>query len=443
MVTRDGTPRRSRPPADPLDPDEVLAAAEAAHLAARRTAPIAARAAEPSQADRPAPQQRQRLASSGPARAPLPLAAAVAAGWAALVTFVPVAGFAVVLQAAEAGPLAVAGPVRVAAAGWLLAHGVPLQAPGGALSLAPLALSALAAWRVSRAGVHVTRALGAQGRGSVRQALVAAGAVALGYGAIGVVLAIAGGRAGASVPRAALTLAIFGFAAASYGSLRTTRVLARWAGRVPPVLRLGARAGLVAAMLMLASGAAIAGVAIAANGGPAADILAAYGTDVAGQAGLTLLCAAYAPNLAGWSAAYLVGPGFAVGTGTVVRSSEVAMGPLPALPVFAGLPEGALPTVGAVLLAVPIVAGGLAGWLLGHTRLGWPRPLLGSVVSGVVAGGVLGGFTAASGGSLGAGRLAEFGPDPVLVAGFSTLTVTVGALLGAAVTTGFARWRSG
>jgi hypothetical protein len=209
------------------------------------------------------------------------------------------------------------------------------------------------------------------------------------------------------------------------------------------VLWLGARSGLTAAMLMLAAGAAVAGVAIAAGGGPAADILAAYGTGVAGQAGLTVLCAAYAPNLAGWSAAYLVGPGFAVGAGTVVRSSEVAMGPLPALPVFAGLPEGALPTVGAVLLALPIVAGGLAGWLLGRGLSGWTRPLLGSVVSGVVAGGSLGLFAAASGGSLGAGRLAEFGPDPVLVAGFSTVTVTAGALLGAVVTTAFARWRSG
>jgi Family of unknown function (DUF6350) len=221
----------THPFADSLDPQEVLAAAEAAHLAARRTVPITPGASRPRERetvrlDRPTvrlPRQRRPTAGRTPTRAPLPLAAGVAAGWAALVTFIPVAVFAILLHAAEAGPLAVAGPVRVAAAGWLLAHGVPLQTPGGALSLAPLALSALAAWRVARAGVHVTRALGARGGGSVRQALAAAGAVAIGYGAIGAVLAVAGA---ASLPRAALTMTLFGFAAAAYGSLRATGVLA-------------------------------------------------------------------------------------------------------------------------------------------------------------------------------------------------------------------------
>jgi hypothetical protein len=432
MATRD----------DPLDPQEVLAAAEAAHLAARQTVPITR--AEPlagRDAGRPGrpivrlPEQRRAGGGGARPRAPLPLAAGVAAAWAALVTFVPVAVFVMLLQAAEAGPLAVAAPVRVAAAGWLLAHGVPLQTPGGALSLAPLALSAFAAWRVARAGVHATRALGAGGRGSVGQALAAAGAVAAGYGVIGALVALGGGQAwGASVPRAGLTLAVFGFAAAAYGSLRATGVLAMWTHRLPPVLWHGARAGLIAAMVVLAAGAALAGIAIAAGGGPAADILAAYGTDVAGQAGLTVLCAAYAPNLAGWAAAYLVGPGFAVGTDTVVRSSEVAIGPLPALPVFAGLPAGPLPTVGAVLLSVPIVAGAVAGWLLGRGWSGWTRPLFGSAVSGVVAGAALGLVAAGSAGSLGGGQLAGFGPDPLLVAGFSTVTVMAGALLGAAAT---------
>ncbi|HEY8472544.1 MAG TPA: DUF6350 family protein [Natronosporangium sp.] len=438
MATRDHTPQRTHQP----DPQEVLAAAEAAHLAARRTVPIAPRpeptqqpeSVQPDRPAEPAPAPRRPADDRRPRRAPLPLAAGVAAGWAAVVTFVPVAAFAVLLQAAEAGPLAVAGPVRVAAAGWLLSHGVPVRTAGGSLSLAPLALSALAAWRVARAGVHVTRALGARNRGSVRQALRAAGAVAVGYAAIGAVLAVAGGQPAGALPRVVLTLAGFGFLAAWYGSLRTTGVLARWLDRVPPALWLGAKAGVIAAMLVLATGAAVAGVAIAGNGGPAADILAAYGTDVAGQAGLTVLCAAYAPNLAGWAAAYLVGPGFAVGTDTVVRSSEVTVGPLPALPVFAGLPESALPTVGAVLLAVPVVAGAIAGWLVGRGGTGWTRPLLGALVSGVVAGAALGLVAAASGGSVAAGRLAEFGPDPVLVAGFSTATVMAGALASAAAT---------
>jgi hypothetical protein len=451
MATRD----------DPLDPQEVLAAAEAAHLAARRTVPIARggtetmRRRETVRLDRPTvrlPEQRRPTGSAARVRAPLPLAAGVAAGWAALVTFVPVAVFAMLLQLAEAGPVAVLGPVRMAAAGWLLAHGVPLQTPGGPLGLAPLALSMLAAWRVARAGVHATRALGPRAHGSVWQALAAAGAVAAGYGGIGALLAVAGGQAwGASVPRAGLTLAVFGFVAASYGSLRATGVLAAWTSRLPPLLWHAVRTGTIAAMVVLAAGAAVVGIAIAAGGGQAADILSAYQTGVAGQAGLTVLCVAYAPNLAVWAAAYLVGPGFAVGTDTVVRSSEVAMGPLPALPVFAGLPEGPLPTAGAVLLAVPIVAGAVAGWLLARAGSGvprrattptWTRLLLGSGVSGVVAGALLGLAAAGSGGPLGGGQLAEFGPDPVLVAGFSAVIVTVGTMVGATATALLARWRA-
>jgi hypothetical protein len=446
MATRD----------EPLDPQEVLEAAEAAHLAARRTVPISR--TRPRRADRDPvrlerdpvrlDQETVRLPAGRPAgdgrrKAPLALAAAVAAGWAALVSLVPVAVFVMLLQVAATGPSAMVGSVRLAAAGWLLAHGVPMQTPVGAVAIAPLALSAFAAWRVARAGVHVTRAMAARGRGSPGQALVAAGAVALAYGAIGTLVALAAGGSGwgASVPRAVLTVTGFGFVAAWYGSLRATGVLPAWTGRLPPVLWHGVRTGLVAATVVLAAGAAVAGVAVAASGGPAADIIAAYRTNVAGQAGLTLLCLAYAPNLAGWAAAYLVGPGFAVGTDTVVRSSEVTVGPLPALPVFAGLPDGPLPTTGAVLLAVPIVAGAVAGALLARSAAGWVRLALGAAVSGVTAGVLLGLAAAGSGGSLGGGQLATFGPDPVLIAGVSAVTVAAGALLGAAATAVLTRRR--
>jgi hypothetical protein len=463
MATRD----------EPIDPQEVLAAAEAAHLAARRTVPIPAtgrRRPVPEQptvrlggAERSAERPTESVAGAGPdrvtvpldraadgratvrlpgrparpgpvrRRAPLPLAAVVAAGWAALVSFAPVLLLVAFLQAAETG-LGFGGPLRVASAGWLLAHGVPVHTPAGPVGFVPLLLTALAGWRVARAGVHVTRAIGARGSGSVRQAGLVAGSVAVGYGLAGTLVAtLAGGPGwGTPVPRSGLTLAGFGLLAAGYGALRATGVLARWQPRLPVVLRDGARAGLVAACGVLAAGAALAGIAVAAGGGAAAEILAAYRTNVAGQAGLTLLCLAYAPNLAGWAAAYLVGPGFAVGAGSVVRSSEVTLGWLPPVPVFAALPDGPLPTVGAVLLAVPVAAGAAAGWLLARWAPGWGPATLAAVVSGVVAGGLLGLVAAVSGGPLGGGRLATFGPDPLLVAGFAAVTVTAGAVLGAA-----------
>src|SRR5690606_15373473 len=133
-------------------------------------------------------------------------------------------------------------------------------------------------------------------------------------------------------------------------------------------------------------------------------------------------------------AAYLLGPGFAVGTDSVVRSSEVALGPLPALPVFAGLPAGPLPSLGAALLLVPTVAGFAAGWWSARRtrdgRVRWPARLVAALAAGLVAGALLGVAAAASGGPLGAGQLATTGPVPWLVAAFGTALVTPGTLLG-------------
>lgn len=379
--------------------------------------------------------------------APLWLAAAVAATGAAVVSFAPVLVVAVLLRTADAGEFALAVPARVAAAGWLLGHGVPMQVGTGPVGLVPLALTALAGWRVARAGVHVTRAIGARGTGSWRRAVTASGATGLAYGMIGLsVAAVATGSGWWAAPvRAGLTLAVFGFAAASWGSLRTAGVLPV---RIPALLRDSVSTGCVAGLLVLAAGAVGAGAAVALNGGAAAGTLAAYGTGVAGQAGLTLVSLAYAPDVAVWAAAYLLGPGFAMGTGTVVRSSEVVLGPLPAVPVLAGLPDGPLPAVGAALLAVPILAGLVAGWMLARRQPAggrgaprpWPGLLAGAALSGLVAAVLLGAAAAAAGGPLGAGHLSAIGPVPWQVAAVSAALVTPGAVLGAVVCGLVSRW---
>ncbi|MEU4594877.1 cell division protein PerM, partial [Micromonospora aurantiaca (nom. illeg.)] len=160
--------------------------------------------------------------------------------------------------------------------------------------------------------------------------------------------------------------------------------------------------------------------------------------------GITLVSLAYAPNATAWSASYLLGPGFAVGTDTAVRTSEVSVGALPAVPLLAGLPRGPMDGLGGALLAVPVLAAMAAGWLLARrllrvaaeerTEVGWPALLLPAALAGPVAGALLGLFAAASGGSLGGGRLAEVGPSPWAVAAVATLVIGVGAALGAAAT---------
>ncbi|PGH42723.1 hypothetical protein COO58_24005 [Micromonospora sp. WMMA1996] len=378
-------------------------------------------------------------------RAPLPVAAGVAALWAAVTSWLPVTVVLGLAQLSEdAGSLG--GAVRAGLAGWLLGHGVPLQTAAGPLGLAPLALSALVVWRLTRAGVHVSRAVGARGGGSPRQALTVAVAVAVGYALLGAIAAIAVGAGGLRVSpvTAALTFAAFAAPAALVGALRTTGVWGLLARRCPPAVRDGLRTGLVAALLLCGAGAGAAGLAVATGGGDAADMIGAYRTGVAGQAGITLVSLAYAPNATAWSVSYLLGPGFAVGTDTAVRTSEVSVGALPAVPLLAGLPRGPVDGLGSGLLAVPVLAAMAAGWLLARRLLrvaaeeraevGWAALLVPAALAGPVAGALLGLVAAASGGPLGGGRLAEIGPAPWPVAGVATLVIAVGAALGAAAT---------
>src|SRR5207248_8835817 len=203
---------------------------------------------------------------------------------------------------------------------------------------------------------------------------------------------------------------------AGIGAAMESRLLRRLARRVPLVARDALRTGTVAALLMLASGAGVAGVALAISAGQAAATLATFHAGILGQSGLTLLCLVYAPNLATWSPAYLIGPGFAVGAGTVVSAGKVSLGALPAVPVLAALPDSAVSGAGPLLLGVPMAGGMVAGALLVRRRMrdesppGWVVLLGAAVAAGPVAGVLLGLAALVSGGPLGSGRLAVLGP---------------------------------
>ncbi|GAA0795835.1 cell division protein PerM [Spirilliplanes yamanashiensis] len=389
------------------------------------------------------PRQREQGGRAG-GRAPVVVAAAFATLWAAVLSWLPVTVVMGLAQLAEdtGSPL---GAARAGLAGWLLGHGVPLTTPLGPLGIAPLLLTALIAWRLVRAGIHVTRAVGARRSGRVRDAALVAAAVGAAYAALGALAAVLVGNAGAG--RAAVTLAGFGAVFGFAGAMRGTHAVRAVARRTRPVLRHGLRTGTVAALLLVAAGAATLGLSTALGGGQAADLIGAYRTGVAGQAGITLVSLAFAPNAAVWATAYLLGPGFAVGAGTEISLTDVAVGPLPAVPLVAGLPDGPVGGPGAALLAVPVLAAAVAGWLLGR-RLQRPRTtpngrvtpeparwslLLGAAaVAGVSGGAILGVAAWLSSGPLAGGRLSEMGPVPWQTAAFAAVVIALGALLGAA-----------
>lgn len=386
-------------------------------------------------------------------RAPVVLSASVTAGWAALLSYCAVLLVVGLLAAVTDGTTA-AGTVRLGTAGWLLAHGVPVGTPIGQLSLVPLTVTALAAWRVARAGVHTSRAIGGRRHGSPRLAGIAAVAVAAAYGLLGTVAAALARTPGLDLHpvRAGFTMALVGLVAAGAGAAYDAGLAAAGWRLVPAVVRDGMRTGTVAALLLLAAGAGLAGVAVAVSGGDVADTLGGYRTGVAGQAGLSLLCLVYAPDLAGWAAAYLVGPGFTVGVGTTVSVASVHLGALPAVPVLAAVPDRAVAGLGALLLGIPVAGGMAAGALLarreihrrgGYRQVPWGSLLGAAAIAGPVAGLLLGLAGWASGGGLGSGRLGQLGPDPWWLVLIGTGMVAFGAMAAAASTRVLVAVRSG
>ncbi len=175
-----------------------------------------------------------------------------------------------------------------------------------------------------------------------------------------------------------------------------------------------------------------------------AQVIALYEgihSGVLGGITVTLAELAFLPNLIVWVAAWLVGPGFAVGAGSSVGPLGTSLGPLPAVPILGALPTGDF-AFGFLGLLVPIVAAFVVGVAIRPAVLrivessdaGHRSPLALLIATGVgvgVVGGLLLGILAGiSGGAAGPGRLAEVGPDALLVGVFAALEFGVAAILG-------------
>ncbi|PCN48402.1 hypothetical protein Csp2054_06740 [Curtobacterium sp. 'Ferrero'] len=213
--------------------------------------------------------------------------------------------------------------------------------------------------------------------------------------------------------------------------------------RIPAVWRAVIAFGLRAGTAVTAVVVGIAGVVVAfLLFGSFAEVITLYERSHAGVVGgvaLTVGQLAFVPDLVGWATAWLVGPGFAIGTGSSVSPIGTALGPIPGLPVFGALPASGH-TFGLVWVLVPVVAGfAVAGMLrprlvraLGAQDSALYRAL-GGVAAGVVAGVLTGGVAWLSSGSFGPGRLADVGPDGLVVGLVAALEVGVPAAVALAI----------
>ncbi|MGH1549352.1 cell division protein PerM [Leifsonia poae] len=209
---------------------------------------------------------------------------------------------------------------------------------------------------------------------------------------------------------------------------------------VPEQLRIGAlaalRAGTAATAIVIGVAALILALLIFGHYGTIISLYEQVQSGVVGGVALTIGQLALLPNVVVWMASWLVGPGFAIGTGSSVSPIGTDLGPLPGLPLFGVIPPGGF-AFGLVGVVVPLLAGFLAGALL-RSRVdavvgrfdGVRDRVLVALGIGVVAGIQLGLLAWWSSGAIGPGRLHDVGPNAWLVAGLGAAEVAVGAVIG-------------
>ncbi|PFG40526.1 hypothetical protein ATJ97_3056 [Georgenia soli] len=310
---------------------------------------------------------------------------------------------------------------RTGTALWLLAHGGSVTVGGGEVSLPPLGLTLISlalvygATRRMRLDSYVTGACAVLGflLAMLVASLVAGPGVDVGALAGGAALAVLGvglgvRRAGTPAPRWWTT----------------------WRDRVPAWVS----GGLHGAGWALAGLVVLAVVALAVGTAVGWDrvrlVQDAYVLDVVSTVVMVLAQLLYLPTLLVWALSWVAGPGFAVGTGTSFAPGEVLAAPLPAVPALGALPSPEAPGPQWVVVA-PVLVGVVVGVLL-HRRRREPslaRAAGGAAVAALGAALAVGLLVLAAAGSIGPGRMADVGADPLAVAGMVVAEVGAGAFL--------------
>jgi hypothetical protein len=226
---------------------------------------------------------------------------------------------------------------------------------------------------------------------------------------------------------AALGAGLLALLAAGSGVFHESGLLLTGWNRIPIRGRAWLRAGGAAAAALITGGALLVVLALGAQAARIGPLTRSLDAGVIGGLLITLLGVVLIPNAVVWATAYALGPGFLVGTGTAVSPGEIRLGPLPGLPLLAGLPTTTPDLIGWLVLMVPVAAGVVAALVLRRAgaALGPWGTLLDSALAGAVAGAVVSALAALSAGSAGPGRLADVGPSPMLTGLAAAVEVTL------------------
>ncbi|WP_244181739.1 DUF6350 family protein [Streptomyces curacoi] len=176
---------------------------------------------------------------------------------------------------------------------------------------------------------------------------------------------------------------------------RVLVALPRWVRRLVPGVRARARFGAAAraagagGAVLVGGGALLVGGSLVWHGGAARESFVQLTEGWSGRFAVLLLCMALVPNAAVWAAAYALGPGFVLGAGHVVGPLSAAPAPLlPPFPLLEAVPDaGVVQPLHWGVGVVPLAAGAVMGWLVaGAAVCGWgaEERLEGGPASGVI-----------------------------------------------------------
>jgi hypothetical protein len=387
---------------------------------------------------------RRQLSTRRPLLPTAVLGGVVAAGGPLMVCLaVAVVGWFVTDAGGHGSP---SGALRVGALGWLTGHGSGVTVEGVRVTAVPLGLTLLAAWTIWRVGHRVGESVSGHGPDAERIAdgerdwtvPLAAALFAAGYVVVAVLTATLASTAATapSTPRVVgwslLLTVLVGLPAISRGSGRA----ATWVSLLPPALRAALVVGrsIVLGWLLVATAAWV--LALALDLSTAANVVSQLDADAGDAALISLLSVGVAPNATLWSSAYLLGPGFSVGTGTLISPGAVILGPLPMVPLLAALPDASQTSgwTGLVMLVPALVAIVAAAWAQRRLpRVTVDRAAVRGCGGGLLAGVVVGALTGLSGGAVGPGRLQSVGPFGYEVLLHAMTAFGIGGLLGALV----------
>lgn len=322
--------------------------------------------------------------------------------------------------------------LHVGAVLWLVSHGSRLTLAGVPLGIVPLTLTLGVAWVLLRCGRWAGRT--AADVDDDRALALAATTLTGLYVVLGVVTCLVAGTGSASpgLGRTILgTLLLAGTAGTAglvSGSGRRQSVSDRVPGWVRAMLHGAART----VATLLAFSAVLVMAMFLLRLGDAGRMLSALHLGAGDYVMYAVATLAVAPNAVLLGSAYVLGPGFAVGAGTLVSPSVVCLGPVPAFPLLAALPPaGTPPTWVLAVLAVPVVAA-VVGAVVAQRAYGvtaYDSSALRGFGSGLVAAVVTTVLVALAGGPMGTGRLADIGAPlgSVLVA--AVMSMSLGGLV--------------